>query len=256
METFNNEVEIDMRELFFGLLSKIWIVIFAGIICALLAGIFSKIILKPEYKSTTKIYIINRQNNESVTTYSDLQTGNQLTKDYQILVKSRPVTEQVINDLKLNMTHEQLVSRISVHTPEDTRIIEITVTYTDPYLVKQLADSVGKVSSERMVTIMEMEKANIVEPGNIPTRPSSPSFIKNVLIGGGAGAVLAIFILFLVFILDDTIKSSADIEKYLGLTTLAAIPLEESILESKKVKAALKKAYKKGYKGGVSNAVY
>ncbi|WMJ85794.1 YveK family protein [Anaerocolumna sp. MB42-C2] len=255
-----DEIEIDLKELFFVLLDKVWIIVFAGIICALSAGIFTKILLKPVYESTTKIYVINRQDSEKFTTYSDLQTGTQLTKDYQVLVKSRPVTEQVISDLNLNMTHEELSNAITVTTPTDTRILEITVKYSDPYIAKKLADSIGEVSSERMVSIMEMEKANIVEPGNIPAGPSSPDFKKNVIMGGAAGIVLSIFAILLIYLLDDTVKKSEDIEKYLGLTTLGTIPIEESILESKKVKAArkkaYKKAYKKGYKGGVSNASY
>ncbi|QHQ59979.1 hypothetical protein Ana3638_03605 [Anaerocolumna sedimenticola] len=251
-----DEIEIDLKELFFVLIDKVWIIVFAGIICALSAGIFTKILLKPVYESTTKIYVINRQDTEKFTTYSDLQTGTQLTRDYQVLVKSRPVTEQVISDLSLNMTHEELSNAITVNTPTDTRILEITVKYSDPYIAKKLADSIGEVSSQRMVSIMEMEKANIVEPGNIPTGPSSPNFLNNVLIGGAAGIILSIFVILLIYLLDDTIKKSEDIEKYLGLTTLGTIPIEESIVESKKVRAALKRAYKKGYKGGISNASY
>ncbi len=233
----SDEIEIDMKELFFVLLSKIWIIIYAGIICALIAGIYSKIILKPTYESSTKIYVINRQDNKSVTTYSDLQTGSQLMKDYQILVKSRPVTERVINDLNLKMTHEQLVSCISVNIPTDTRILEITVRYPDPYIAKQLVDTIGRVSSKQMVSIMEMEKANIVEPGNIPASPSSPNFIKNTMIGGFAGAFIAVFILFLLYFLDDTLKSCDDIEKYLGLTTLGALPFEDNIIRVQKGKS-------------------
>ncbi|MFU0826092.1 MAG: Wzz domain-containing protein [Lachnoclostridium sp.] len=251
----DNELEIDMKELFRLYLRKIWIIILAGIICALLAGLISRFVLTAEYKSSTKLYIINKQSHESIT-YSDLQTGNQLTKDYQILVKSRPVTEQVIRDLNLSLTHEQLLKRISVNIPADTRIIEITVIYPDPAIAKQLADALGEVSAKQLVSIMEMEKVNIVEPGNLPTEPDSPDLLNNVLLGGGMGAIFTMFILLILYITDDTMKSSEDIEKYLGLTTLASIPLEKNIMESRKVKKALKKAYKKGYKGGMSNAVY
>lgn len=173
-------MEIDLKELFYHYLSKSWIIILVGILCASLAGAYSIFILKPEYRSSTKIYIINRQDHEGVT-YSDLQIGNQLTKDYQILVKSRPVTEQVIKDLNLNMTHEELVSRISVDIPPDTRIIEITVVYPEPFIAKELADALGKVSSKQMVSIMEMDKVNVVEPGNIPTKPTSPDIIRNII---------------------------------------------------------------------------
>jgi len=224
---YKEENDIDIRELFFALLDKKWIIICAGIICAICAGLFSKIVMKPIYTSSTKIYVINRQD-EDTTTYSDLQTGTQLTMDYKLLVLSRPVTEQVISDLNLNMTHEQLVSNITVNTPSDTRILEIKVENTDPFIAKQLADAIAEVSAERMVSIMEMEKANIVEPGNIPTAPSSPNTLKNTFIVGFVGVFIASFVILLVFIMDDSIKSIEDIERYLGITTLGSLPLEVS----------------------------
>lgn len=219
------EIEIDIREIFFVLLGKTWIIFLSCIICAVGAGLFSKLAMEPIYTSSTKIYIINRQNKE-ITTYSDLQTGTQLTIDYKILVLSRPVTEQVISNLNLDITHDELVSSISVSTPEDTRILEISVEHPDPNTAKQLADSIAEVSAERMVSVMEIEKVNIVEPGNIPTVPSRPNVKTNTLIGGLVGGFAAALIILLIYIMDDSIKNVDDIEKRLELTTLGTIPLD------------------------------
>lgn len=253
----NEEVEIDLRELFYVLLRKAWIIIVAALICALGVGIVSKLVLTPIYTSSTKLYILSRQNKETTTTYSDLQTGAQLVKDYQVLVKSRPVTEQVIADLELDMNHEDLASIIQVNAVEDTRIIEIHVNHSDPIIAKEIADRLADVSADRMVSIMDMDKANIVEPGNLPLYPSSPNVTKNIMIGGFAGGFLAAIVILMLYIMDDSIKSNDDIERHLGLTTLGNIPLEESALTSRKVRRELKRAYKKGYKGGgKGNAVY
>ncbi len=255
MEMNREDIEIDVKDLFYAITDKLWIVISAGIVCAVIAGIFTRVMITPMYESTTKIYVVNRQDSEKAATYSDLQTGTQLTKDYQILVQSRVVTEQVIKELNLNITHEDLVSCITVNNPMDTRIIEITVKYHDPELAKKIADAIGKVSADSMVSVMEMEKVNIVEPGNFPGSPSSPDFVKNILFGGIIGIFVSAFIILLIYMLDDSIKKNEDIEKYLGLTTLGTIPLDVSIMESRKVKAAKKKALKVS-KGGVSNAIY
>ena len=257
MQSNNEDIEIDLRELVFVLLRKVWIILIAGLICALAAGLISKFILKPIYTSSTKIYVINRQNTETTITNLDLETSTQLTKDYQILITSRPVIEQVIEDLNLDMTYEELVSSIKVNTPTDTRILEIEVEYTDSISAKKIVDSIAEVSAERMVSIMEMEKANIVEQGNIPANPSSPNVIINTMIGGVIGLSIAVIIILLSYILDDSIKSAEDIERYLGITILGSIPYEESVLNSRKLKRELKKAYKRGYKGGgMRNAVY
>lgn len=226
MRQYNNaEIEIDVKELIFVLLRKAWIIIFAGSICALGAGLVSYYALDPIYTSSTKIYVINRQNSE-YTSYSDLQTSTQLTMDYKILVLSRPVTEQVIRELNLDMSHSDLVSSITVTAPEDTRILQIEVENTNPVLAKQLADSIAEVSAKRMVSVMEMEKVNVVEPGNLPLEPSSPSILKNTIIGGVAGGFVAAFLILFVYYMNDTIKSLEDVEKYLGLTTLGTLPLE------------------------------
>lgn len=233
MEQRNQEeIEIDVKELFFILLDKIWIILIVGILTAFCAGLFSKAFLKPIYTSTASVYVINRQSSEK-TTLTDLQTGTQLTKDYKILVKSRPVTEQVISDLNLNITHEALASMITVNTPADTRILEIVVNHPDAYVAKQLADSLAEVSAERMVTVMEMEKVNIIEQGNLPTKPSSPNIKMNTVLGGILGVFLTSFLIILVYILNDKIRSSEDIERYLGITTLGLIPLEEGTSRKK-----------------------
>ena len=227
MEPRNKEVvEIDMKEWLFLILHKLWIIVIIGMIGAGIAGVASVYLIKPIYTSTTKVYVINRQD-ESRMTLSDLETGTQLTQDYMILVKSRPVTEQVIKDLNLDLTHEELSKMIKVNTPQETRILEIEVDYPAPELAKQLADAIAKVSSERMVTIMEMEKVNILEYGNYPVKPSNPNIILNTTIGGVLGLIFASFIITLVYIMNDSIRTADDIERYLGITTLGTIPLED-----------------------------
>ncbi|BCJ96618.1 chain-length determining protein [Anaerocolumna cellulosilytica] len=257
MEKNSHEIiELDFKELFYILLGRVWIIVFSCILCALSAGIYTKARIRPMYQSTASLYVINRQDEKKTTSYSDLQTGTQLTKDFQILVKSRPVTEQVISDLGLATTHEELVSHITVTTPLDTRILEVAVNYPDPYTAKKIADAICFISAERMAAIMEIEKANIVESGNIPVGAVSPSLQKNMFLGGAAGGLVATFFILFFYFLDDTIRTGEDVEKHLGLTILGTIPEENGILNSKKVKAELKKAYKKGYRGGNNNAIY
>jgi len=252
---YGEEIEIDLKDILYLLLDKLWIIIFATIICALFAAIGTKLLIEPKYESTTKLYVINRQDGIKVTS-ADLATGTQLTKDFQILVKSRPVTEQVIAELNLNISHEQLVSCITVNTPDDSRILEITVTYTDPYTAKNIADTLGNVSALKMVSILEMEKANTVEPGNVPYRPVSPNIPRNGMIGGLLGGFLVAAIFLVRYFMNDSIKNAEDIEKHLGLTILGSIPTDDVLTESKRVRAELKRAYKKGYKGGVEDAIY
>lgn len=237
----NDEIEIDLKELFAVLLGRIWIIIMTGLGIALLTFLLNKFIIVPQYDSTTKIYILNKQDSSSAITYSDLQSGTQLTKDYMTLVTSRPVVEQVIAELGLTMEYGTLAKMITVSNPQDTRILNITVKYKDPFLAKEMADSIREAAAAHITNVMNIEQVNVVEEANIPETPSSPHVFRNTAIGGMAGILLASFLIFLVYILNDTIKTPDDIEKYLGISVLSSIPVQESMKQGKKKKNQKKK---------------
>jgi capsular polysaccharide biosynthesis protein len=228
----NGELELDLKEIIGLLLTKFWIIALSGIALALLSFLVSHYALTPMYQSTTKVYVMNRENTSATITYADLQTGAQLTKDYMTLVTSRPVTEKVIAELGLNTHHDALVKMISVTNPANTRILEITVEYPDPSMAKQIADSIRKASSNHISSVMNIEKVTVVEEANLPEHPSSPNVLMNTLIGGVLGGMLSVFVIFLIYMLDDTIKTPDDIEKYLGISVLGSIPMQKELKES------------------------
>lgn len=237
-----DEVEIDLRELFGVLKSKLWIILLITILAAGIAGFASDRMLTPIYESTTKLCVVNKSQSISSLSLSDLQLGSQLTKDYMVLVKSRPVTEQVISNLGLTMTHEELVNILTISNPTDTRILEITAQYPDAYMAKQIVDEVAAVSAQRMAVIMDMKEPSIVEEGHVATSPSSPNILKNTAIAGILGMIATIFILTVIYLMDDTIKSTEDIGKYLGLTTIGLVPVgEEKLLGEDKKQKRVKK---------------
>lgn len=236
----NDEIEIDLRQIFVVIMSKIVIILLVGVIFGLVAFIGSKLFIKPVYQSQTSLYVLNKQT-QGTTTLSDLQSSTQLTKDYMILVKSRTVTEKVISDLNLDITNEELAKKISVSTPSDSRVLEITVSSNDQYEAKRIADKVAEISADSICDIMQIEKVNVFEEANIPQYPSSPNCLKNAIIAFLLGLVIAIAVVVVRFIMNDTINTSEDIEKYLGISTLALIPLSEDLDDSTDVSARKKK---------------
>lgn len=229
-----DEIELDLGEIISILLSKLWFIILLGIIAGLTALILSKFVMAPVYSSSTKVYVLNRQNANTNVTYSDLQTGSQLTKDYIELVKSRTVLTQVITELELQLSTTELADMISVETPADTRIISITVNNTDAYMAQKIANSVREVASAHICNVMNLEAVNVVDEADIATAPSSPNVVKNTLIGLLLGVILAVAIVVITYIMDDTLKTPDDVEKYLDIGVLASIPVLED--ESKRKK--------------------
>lgn len=234
-----DEIEVDIKELIMVLLKKVWVIIIATIFCAIIAFAISKFRIEPKYESTTKLYLIANSDNQTVT-YSDIQVGSQLTNDYMALVKSRPVLEDTISELNLDATTKELEDLISVSNPANTRIIEVTVKYSNPYTAKKIADKIRESSADHIENIMELKKINVVEEGNVPIEKVSPNITQNTLIGGILGAIISVLSILIVYFLNDTIKTPDDVERYLGLSVLASIPIQEGEVASKRKKAISK----------------
>lgn len=223
----NDIIVIDLREIFYLLLHRAWLIILVTVIGVAASFLVSKYLITPIYTSSTKVYLINRQE-EDKTTYNDLQMGTQLTKDYSILVRGRQVLEKVITKFDLDISYEGFAKLVTVNNPEDTRILEIKVSYYDPELARSLADMIAELSSESMIDIMDMKEVNVLEEANLPTSPSSPNVIKNAIIGGLMGFALTSIILVFKHLFNDTIKNTEDIENRLDINVLGIIPLDEN----------------------------
>ena len=241
----NDEIEIDVLELFHVLLDKIWVIILAGAVAALAVVAATILFITPQYQSTTKMYVLSKQDSNTLTS-QDMQTSLSLTKDYAELIKSRTVTEGVITQLNLDMTHEQLLSKMTVDSATDTRILSISVRDADPYVACEIANAIRDVAANHINNVMDIDAVNVVETANIPENKISPSIKKNGLVGGVAGVAIAIAIILITYLSNDTIKTQEDVERYLGLSTLGTIPMSEADRKNKNKKKHKKQKRSKG----------
>lgn len=219
-------IEIDLLELMSVLLGQIWLILGIGFMTALIAFALSRFVVIPTYESTTKIYILNKDDNTTVT-YTDVQLGSQLTQDYAEMINSRYVLEEVIQSLGLDMEYKDLQKKVSVSTPEGTRVIYITVKDSDPVMAMNVANRIRESASRHIENVMDIDAVNVVETANMPMQKSSPGSMRWTMIGGILGCFLVAAVILIRFLVDDTIKSSEDVEKHLELTTLALIPVQE-----------------------------
>ena len=234
------EIEIDMGELLRYLAGKAGYIILTALVFAVLALAVTTFCMTPRYTSTTKMYVLNRQTNEGVTS-SDLQSSTYLTKDYMEMIRSRTVIEAVIADLNLNSTYEDVLGQIDVSAASDTRVIAISVTDKDPYEARDIANAVRNAAAAHIQSVMNTEAVTVVDEANIPTKKSSPSTIKNVAIAGGFGLFLALVVCVVLYLMNDKVTTAEDVERYLGLSVLASMPLEEEEVRRKKARKKLEK---------------
>lgn len=237
MQNKDDVIEIDLQELVGLLIHWLWLLALCGIATGLAGFLICKLTITPTYESTTRIFILNKANEQNVT-YSDLQTSSQLTKNYTQLIKSRDVMEKVIQTLDLGGSPEGLASRVKVNAVNDTNLIAITVSDPDPVMAQKIAIEVRKEASIHIEEVTEIQAANLETEANLPKKPSGPSKKKWAMIGALLGVFACAAILIIQYLLDDSIKSAEDVERYLGLSTLAMIPIAEQNDRHKKKKGS------------------
>ena len=241
----NDEVEIDLLEVFYVLLDKIWAIILSGVLAALVVVAATLLFVTPQYESTTKMYVLSKQDSNTLTS-QDMQTSLSLTKDYAELIKSRTVTEGVITQLNLDMTHEELLKKMTVDSATDTPILSISVRDADPYVACEIANAIRDVAANHIKNVMDIDAVNVVETANIPEQKVSPSISKNGVIGGLAGVLIAAAVILISYLSNDTIKTQEDVERYLNLSTLGTIPMSEEDRKNKKKKKQKKQKRGRG----------
>lgn len=245
MQDNNDEIQIDIRELLEVLLHKWWIILLSVLVAGGAAFSISAFALTPMYESTTGIYVMSKQNSDTLS-YSDVQLSSQLTKDYEELIRCRTVLEKVIESCNLKEDYSSLHGRVSISNAKDTRIIYITVKDSSPKRAMIIADSIREIASLHIMDVTAVEAVNVVDEANLPKRPSEPSKRKWTMIGCLIGAFISSGLIVLFHLLDDTVKTADDVEKYLGWSTLAVIPVveEEKSGKAKKSKKDKAKAIK------------
>lgn len=218
-----DEMEIDLLDLAYVLLDKIHYIILCLLAGAVLLNAFSFFCIRPTYQATAKMYVVSASN-DSVVDLTDLNIGTSLTSDYEQLMLSYPVLDQVIDELNLDMETEELAQMVALENPQDTRILNVTATSTDPVEAMNIANKLTEVSVEYLPETMSTNPPNIAQQAQLPDEKAAPSYAKYTLIGALLGAILYCAYLTVRYLLDDTIRTSEDMEKYFGVVPLTSIP--------------------------------
>lgn len=221
----NEEMEIDLLELLMVMKKHLSAILLAGIVGLVIMFAYTSFLVTPLYSASSMMYVMpDNSNNMNSYTLSDMQVGQQLTSDYSSMIKSRSFMEDVIKKLNLTIDYQQLLGKVEVTNPTSSRILQVTVNDPNPQTAADIANEMASVAESKLKEITGMQAIKIYEEAAVPDRPSSPSLKKNCALGLLAGLVLAMAVITILYLLDDTIKTEDDIEKYLGMTTLAVLP--------------------------------
>lgn len=222
----NDEIEIDLKEIFFFLLSKWKIIVLFVVLGTLIFAGYHKFLLQPTYKADASIYITNT---DSLLTFSDLQLSSALTEDYAQIITSRTVLKEVISDLNLDIDYKQLRQLITVEIPASSHIVHIYVSCDDATICRDIANSLMTISVKQIYKIIGSSEPTIIDRSELDAvQDITPSLIKYLCIGAGMGFVFIMVILVVQILIDGSIKNEQDIEDYLNIPVLTVVPYYES----------------------------
>ena len=220
-----NTMEIDVFHLFKILWKRKILIALVAIVAGALAFAYSAFIVKPEFTSTTRIYVVNRnQGDKPGLTNQDLQAGSYLVKGYREIILSQDVLEKVTSNLKLDLSPKDLASKVKVTVPVDTRIVSISVNDRVPEEASRIANSLREVAAEKIISITRVSDVTTLEEARPATAPSSPNIRRNTIIGLLGGTVFTVIVVLIVELVDTRVKRPEDIEDVMQIALLGVVP--------------------------------
>ena len=225
-----DKFEIDVFQLVKVLWKRKFLIVLAALVAGLAAFAYSSFMIKPQYASTTRIYVVNRnQADKPGLTNQDLQAGAYLVKDYREIILSQDVLEKVVADQKLTMDAKTLGRKVSVTVPAETRIVSISVRDGNPEEASRIANALREVAAQKIISVTRVSVVTTLEEARPATSPSSPNIRRNTMIATIAGVGFVTIIVLLVELLDDRVKRPEDIEEVMHISLLGVIPNLEKL---------------------------
>lgn len=224
MKVENTEYEIDLREIF-EMLKKRWLMIASiTLVAAIVAGVISFFVLKPQYEASTTMIVSYKQNQEALMNAADLQMSQKLVETYTQIVKSERIADKVIKKLDLDLSTGALNSKISVSQMGATEILKITIKDNDPELAALIANTEAEIFKQEINDMMKVDSVSTIDVAKVPGSPVAPNKVMNIAIATVLGMMVSVGLVFVLEFLDRTYKTPSDIERQLGLPILGAIP--------------------------------
>ena len=225
-----DKIEIDVLQLVKVLWKRKFVILVAALVAGLVAFAYSSFVIKPQYTSTTRIYVVNRnQADKPGLTNQDLQAGAYLVKDYREIILSQDVLEKVVADQSLTIDAKTLGKKVSVTVPADTRIVSISVRDGKPEEASRIANALREVAAQKIISVTRVSDVTTLEEARPATSPSSPNIRRNTMMATIAGVGIVIVVVLLVELLDDRVKRPEDIEEVMHLSLLGVIPNLEKL---------------------------
>lgn len=224
------EEEINLKDIFDMFWDRKIGMIIIILLCIVAGYVYTTFFVTPVYEATSKAILTSNVDGESESgemTTTEVTLNNSLLSTYREIVTSDSVVSKVIGNLGLNISDDVLRSQISVNSTTGSQVIQITVKSANANLAAKIANELRRVFTERVAELYDMQNIKPLDDAKVPTSPSNINHTKDIVMFAAIGVVLAIAYAIIANLLDNTVKSSSDIEKATGLNVIAEIPVYE-----------------------------
>lgn len=220
---------------YFSALRKRWALLLALTIIGAAVGYGYGSLQTDTYRAQSSVVIVPARGD----TTSELVQGSNyvqgLVATYTVVATSPVVLDRVIESLDLDTTSRELARIVSVSSPLDTTVLEISVTGADPGQITRIADAVAvelasavENLSPQTATSGPAVRVEPISPASTPTVPIAPNTRLLAVIGALIGLVVAAIIAILRQVLTTRIVSRADLAEVTDLPVLGQIPINST----------------------------
>lgn len=222
----NDEMEIDLGELFKVLKKNIILIVVVSLFCAAIGLVSSMFLISKKYSSEATIYITPKVTEQGTIDYNSIQTNSRMVNNYMEILKGETILAKVADQVGME-DYEEVLDTLTISNPENTELISVSSETTDPELSQQIVSLVISTFTEDMMDILNLNNVTIINDAKVNENPVSPSVPRYTILGLAVGLVISCGYVFITFLFDKRLRTREEAENFLGVPVLATVPLKK-----------------------------
>lgn len=222
----NDEMEINIGELFKVLIKNILLVVIVSVLCAVIGLLSSMFLIDKKYSSEATIYITPKVTEQGTIDYNSIQTNSRMVNNYMEILKGETILAKVADQVGME-SYSEVLDTLTISNPENTELISVSSETTDPELSQQIVSLVISTFTEDMMDILNLNNVTIINDAKVNENPVSPSVPKYTILGLAFGLVISCGYVFITFLFDKRLRTREEAENFLGVPVLATVPLKK-----------------------------